>query len=384
MIRVIHVVASLQPGGLERLVIALTNGRNFACPGSTSVCCLDEPGELAGFVEKEAVTCLRADRSKMPWDTIAVRRLKDLAAGAGALPVVFHAHNMAAWHYAVLAGLGTDVKLVYTQHGENVHNRGLRNRVRSMILARFTDHIVAVSGSTAGAMAKNQGIAARRIAVIANGIDVEKTAGTPCDKVANRVRLGIEEHALVIGSVGRLDYIKGYDRLITAFAKLVKLPVRRFTVSPFLLLIGDGAARANLELQARNLGVADRVIFAGYRDEASGLLEVMDVFVMPSRSEGISMALLEACAARLPVLVTDAGGNTEVVENGRTGLVVPAEDDAALQTGLLQLCNDAGLRAQLGSAASCRVAERFTLSATLENYERLYADSDDIKSIPQA
>ncbi|MDD4869225.1 MAG: glycosyltransferase [Kiritimatiellae bacterium] len=410
-----HLVTSLNYGGLETIVVDLAEMLNRKNLGGCTIYCLDVPKELAKEVNICPVEYLSADRSKFPWDVDAVRKLRQqLLVSNSKLPdkqktegknqtsnisksVILHAHNMAAWQYAVLASFGTGVKVVYTQHGANIHNRGLKNRLRSIVLSWFTDRIVAVSTDTAGAMVKEQGIPRRRIKIIKNGIDIERFSEREprinTDKHGWKKNLGIPEDSLIIGSVGRLDHVKGYDVLISAFATLVKRrdagyrsqvtgdesdapsipPTNRPTDSPFLLLVGDGPEYDNLKRQAKELNIDKQVIFAGCQKSVREYLRLMDVFVLPSRSEGISIALLEACACGLPVVVTDVGGNTEVIEDDKTGVVVASDDINALGAAISRLYTDESLRRRMGEAACKHIGDRFSLDATLAEYKTIYS-----------
>jgi glycosyltransferase involved in cell wall biosynthesis len=190
-------------------------------------------------------------------------------------------------------------------------------------------------------------------------------------------KIGIRSDSFVIGSVGRLDYVKGYDRLISAFAGLLN-PVSgshdlRFSNSIILLLVGDGAERGNLERQAKELNVDKQMVFAGYQKDIETYLQVMDVFILPSRSEGIAISLLEACASGIPVIVTDVGGNTEVIENGKTGIVIPSGDINALGAAISRLYTDESLQRRMGEAACKLVGDRFSLDKTLAEYENIYS-----------
>jgi len=503
--RVFHVVVSLAPGGLERLVVDWTNARNRRWPGSTSIVCLDTLGDLAPQVEGGCVTCLQADRSRSPWDGRAVATLKAWLSEQSTVngeqsavysghrkveengrvetaastvhcslftvhspPVaVLHAHNLAAWQYAVLATRGTGMRTVYTQHGANTHNQRLRDRLRCRALAFMTDDIVAVSKATAEAMTRLQWIPKRRIRVIVNGIDavrfqcsvfsVQERAdggesgnegrragerstrtstphvslaptGDPCgadvpirldggeDGAASRLTrrqirdtLAIPQDAIVIGSVGRLAQVKGYDRLIEALGVSRPVNSEQSTVNseterqtedrkpntagekakehptcspytvhcsllPFLLLVGDGPERAALETQARSLGIADRVRFAGFQTDPAPYLAAMDAFVLPSRSEGLSISLLEAMAAGVPVFVTDAGASREVIEDGKCGTLLPAREREWMATVGTVLASD-GRAADLAARARERVVSHYSLDATLEAYEALYRRS---------
>jgi glycosyltransferase involved in cell wall biosynthesis len=388
MLRVIHLVIALEPGGLERLVVDWTNARNRQQPDSTWVACLDAAGPLAGEVEGGRVHVLSARRGRRPWDRAAVRELRALLVRAadGAERVVIHSHNLAAQQYAVLAARPAGVRHVYTQHGANRHLLGALDRVRSRVLAALTDVLVAVSEPTAASMVSAQWLPRRRITVVPNGVAMPPPSDAAA-RAAARARCGLPPEAFVIGSVGRLDPVKAYDRLLRAFAALAGNSRTR-NQEPgtknqelLLLLLGDGPERARLESLARDLGIAGATRFAGFRPEARRLLPALDLFVLSSRSEGMPVALLEAMAAGVPAAVTDAGSCREVVDDGRAGFVLPADDSA--WPGLLRgWIADESARRALARAGAARVRQHYSAEATLSRYETLYAADSNRGSGP--
>ena len=382
---VIHLVISLAPGGLERLVVDWTNARNRRHPGSTLICCLDEKGVLAGQVEGDAMISLAATRSRRPFDIAAVRQLRKLLSCSVAellrenskgilfsssttqqlnnLTTVLHSHNVAAWQYGVLACMGKGIRHIHTEHGTNPHSSGWANRLRNALLWRMTDAVAVVAENVADQISRLQRIPRSRLHVIPNGIKSalwNNNARPPTG---------------IIGSVGRLAKVKGYDRLLKAFARMVigdRLSVTESkTNNPYsLLLVGDGPERVALEEQARGLGITDRVTFAGYQEDPRPYYGMMDLFVLPSRSEGLSISLLEAMAAGVPVAVTDVGENREVVEEERAGIILPDEEGqwAKIITQALQDPQTA----QRAIVAKERVRTQYSQDATLDGYEGLY------------
>jgi len=366
---------SLAHGGLERLVVDWTNERNARCPGSTWVICLDEAGELAPFVRMGRVEVVDAQRSRSPWDRKAVGRLRDLLTRTAPVDIV-HSHNTAARQYAGLAVRRTRIRHVHTEHGTNVYARGLRNRLRNAVLSRLTHRTVAVSADTAAALA-DAGIAAREsVTVIPKGVDVgDKREVSDLRSQNAREGFGIAPESVVVGSVGRLAAVKGYDRLLRAFASITPTP--RYSHPLTLLLIGDGPERGALEALAEELGIADRVVFAGYREDARALLGLFSLFVLPSRSEGLSVALLEAMAEGVPVAVTDVGENRGILDGGNCGVILPDDERewGRIVSDQLSVITDqsAEVRGRVERARE-RVAEHYSLAATLDAYEHVYAD----------
>ena len=365
--RVTHVVVSLACGGLERLVVDWANARNARAPGATRIVCLDEAGELSADVQG-GVIVLGAQRARRPFDVAAVRRLRRAAAETD----VLHSHNLAAQQYAVLANVCRGVRHVHTEHGSRTHLAGVANRVRNRLLARFTDVLVAVSDATAESVSVEQGVPRERIRVIRNGVTPHRAAA-PDERGELRARLGLSPGACVVGSIGRLDPVKGYDRLLRAFAAAVAGRVADTGTPLTLLLVGDGAERLALERQAADLGIAASVRFAGFRPDARRCLDVMDVFVLPSRSEGLSVALLEAMSAGVPVMATAVGETARVLEDGAAGVLLP--DDDRQWVPMLSACirpDGAAERAAMTARSLSRVAEAYSLEATLDAYERAY------------
>jgi glycosyltransferase involved in cell wall biosynthesis len=370
--QVLHLVISLAPGGLERLVVDWTNARNRLFPGSTRIVCLDTAGELAGQVAGNAVTSLTANRSRWPFDPAAVRRLRALLRRPA---MVVHSHNTAAWQYGVLACLGKGVRHVHTEHGTNPHEAGRVNRLRNALLWRMTAAVVVVADRVAGELARRQHIPKAVIRVIPNGIDLQLwgRAGEGSFPVT------IPPNAEVIGSVGRLAPVKGYDRLIRAFADFVALrkslavPQNSKSIgSPLLLLVGDGPERSSLAELARALGISERVLFAGYQPCPRPFYDAMNLFVLSSRSEGLSISLLEAMATGVPAAVTDVGENRVVVDEGRAGVML-SDNEADWASQLKDALSDRERLEAMSGSARARVEKHYSLEATLAGYEDLYA-----------
>ena len=162
---------------------------------------------------------------------------------------------------------------------------------------------------------------------------------------------------MVLGTVGRLEAVKGHDVLLRAFAM-----ARRHVDSLRLLLVGEGSQRFRLGTLARELGIEDTIEFVGYQTLIQPWLARMDCFVLPSRYEGCSNALLEAMAAGRPVIATRVGGTPELVDDGVSGLLVPSEDAEALARAIVDLCCDTEKAKQMAARAKERVQQRFALS----------------------
>jgi glycosyltransferase involved in cell wall biosynthesis len=173
----------------------------------------------------------------------------------------------------------------------------------------------------------------------------------------------------VVGTVGRLEIRKGTDTLLEAAARLGSHGVERWQ----LVLVGDGPMRGELEALAARLGIAERTLFVGARTDVRETLAALDVFVLPSRTEGMSNALLEAMAMACPVVATAVGGTPEVVTEGASGLLVPSEQPDAMAAAVARALRSPDLAATLGDGARRRAEERFGSRAMVRRLEEVYA-----------
>ncbi len=231
----------------------------------------------------------------------------------------------------------------------------------------FSAKIVAVSSQAVKSMERAL-IPSRLIETIINGIDLEQFNGTN-GKSAFKASLGIPDDIPVIGTVGRLEIDKGRELLIEA--------ARRVTDKgreAIYLIVGDGTEMENLKSMARNLGLADRILFTGHQQDVRPFLEVMDIFVVPSRSEGTPMALLEAMLMGKPVVVTPVGGVPDVVKNGVSGIVLRERTADQLAEGLLTILADDVLARSMGEQGRQCVESKYSARRMAERYESVYRE----------
>lgn len=354
---ILHVVISLEIGGLERFVIDLINAttHNF----KHIIVCLDKKGELAKYCN--AVEILSLDlKPGLQFQAVLLiigiirSRKTDLV----------HTHNEKAQFYGALAGATARVPVVHTKHGKNCLN--LRSRIRNNLVARLCERIVAVSHDAALQCIIDEKIPDRKVLTVLNGVDTEifsplliPDASKPAIKNYHQVP--------VVGIVARLAIVKDHATLLAA-SRIIRDAGFDFR----LLIVGDGPLRCELEAIAEALGVKDIVIFTGSRQDIPDLMREMDIFVLTSISEGISLTLIEAMAFELPIVATAVGGNPEVIIEGETGFLVRPQDPAALAEKIIILMQNEPLRRQLGMSGRKRAIEHFSLARAAEQYSVLY------------
>lgn len=359
-----YVVNSLNPGGTEKLVVEMSLA--FKDDFDVMVLCLDEPGLWAGDLRAKGVPVHCLWRQPGLDLAIPVRLAKHFRR---ANTRIVHAHQCTPWFYAALSRLFHFApRLLLEEHGRffpEVRNLK-RMLVNWLLVKRLTHRFVAVSRDIRARLRKYEGLDESRIDVIYNGVRPDKPL-EPESRNALRNELGFEPDNFVVGTVGRFDPIKNLPLLIDGLARAGrKIPSLRG------LLVGDGPAFAQIRSLAGEEGIADRVRLTGFRDDARSLIQCMDLFILSSFSEGTSMALLEAMAAGVPVVVTDVGGNPELVLTTETGWVIPSNSVEALTAAILESVSDVAKRRRYAEAGRRRFEDRFVFERMIENYRQVY------------
>ncbi|MCC5853721.1 MAG: glycosyltransferase, partial [Alkalimonas sp.] len=223
----------------------------------------------------------------------------------------------------------------------------------------------AISKATKAALVEYEFIPEGKIEVIYNGI--EPLVSTEAGKAKARQELGIQPEQRVIGTVARLDPIKNQAMMLEAFALLApEFP------ELVLLLVGDGPERHNLEQLASQLNISKRVIFAGFKSPATDYMALMELFLLPSLSEGTSMTLLEAMSLGIPCIVSDVGGNPEVVVHGLSGVVLARNDCKSLRNVISSLLRSSDSLSDMQSESYLRFNTHFSNAIMVGAFDNVY------------
>lgn len=361
-----YVVNSLNPGGTEKLVVEMSLA--FATEFDLSVFCLDEPGLWAGRLRERGIPVHGLWRqpgldAAMPSKLARYFRQQRTR--------IVHAHQCTPWFYAALARLLYPApRLLLEEHGRffpEVENRK-RAWFNRWIVKPLTHRVVAVSEDVRERLHRYEGLQYQAITVVYNGVAPEPLLDA-ATRIALRREWGFAADDFVVGTVGRFDPIKNLPLLVNSLAQAgAEAPNIRG------LLVGDGPELGTTRDQIERLSLTDRVRLTGFRDDARTLVQCMDLFVLSSFSEGTSMALLEAMAAGVPVVVTAVGGNPEVVTRDQTGWVVPSDSVEALSAALLEAANHPEKRRTLADAGQRRFEERFAFGRMIETYRQIYRE----------
>jgi glycosyltransferase involved in cell wall biosynthesis len=252
---------------------------------------------------------------------------------------------------AALAGVPVRI----SNRRDLVAGKTLAQRAAQRVAERFAHRIIANS-EAAAACVRAEGIPAHRVTVIRNGVDAN--GFTP---VLHPVR------PRRVVTIANLQPVKGHDVMIDA----APLVLRHFPDATFRL-VGDGPLLGGLTARAKDRGVDQSLTFVGHRDDVAGQLAASDIFVLPSRSESLPNAVLEAMAAGLPVIATAVGGIGEILEDGRTGLLVAPSDPTALADRICQLMAAPALAQALGMRARAEVTERYSSPRMVAAFDEVY------------
>jgi glycosyltransferase involved in cell wall biosynthesis len=334
------------------------------------LCALKGPEPATRWLEQQGFPVHHLGRGK--FDPRLAFDIARLARRTGAR--ILHVHGYAAADFGRLAACLCRARLVLHEHFADPRMPAYQSLADRLLAAR-TDAAIAVSGSTRDFLVRERFVPADRVRLIWNGAPLDEFAPVPRERaLATRRALGLPEDALVVGTIGRLNAQKGHAHLLDAAARvLASQPDGRF------LLAGDGDLLEPLRAQAARLGIAERVVFAGHRTDVPDLLGAIDVFCLSSLYEGTPLALFEAMAAGKAIVSTAVDGCREVIEDGRTGLLVRPADPAALAGALEALLCSPERRDALAREA-LTASRRYDVRECVRQMQSLYDELLAVKS----
>ena len=358
---VMHVLYALQPGGMEFGVVKVVNGMDPTRVRSSICSTVPAVDRMKSFVSPSVpIFELRRRPGNDPRLVWELYRLFTRER-----PDVVHTHAWGTLIEGLVAARMARVPVVV--HGEHgtLQLRGYQTRLQRWMWGR-ADRVLSVSLRLAERMSASTGFPHHRITTIQNGVDLSRFS--PLLREASRRELGVDAGTVVIGTAGRLVPVKDHDNLLDAVALMRQEGVRVTT-----LIAGEGPLKDAVQSRIAALGLTDSVRLIGQRADIERVFAALDVFVLSSKSEGMSNTMLEAMASGAAIVGTRVGAADELVEHGRTGLLVPREQPAALAAALTQLVENPSLREQMAAAARVKAHAEFGLARMLRDYDAFYA-----------
>jgi sugar transferase (PEP-CTERM/EpsH1 system associated) len=367
---VVHIIHRLSIGGLEN---GLVNLINHMPPERYrhAIVCLTESTDFRERLQRPDVPVLALHRR--PGQDVAahlrvwqlLRRLR---------PAIVHTRNLAALEYVLPAALARVPGRIHGEHGRDVYDldgstrryNALRKSLRPLV-GRY----IAVSNDLAHWLVHTVKVHIDRITQIYNGVDVQRFH----PRIGPRPAIGpagfAPPEAFIVGTVGRMEAVKDQLTLVHAFLQLLATePGARHHLR--LALVGDGALRPDAQRLLSAAGAEHLAWLPGDRADIPRIMQALDLFVLPSRAEGISNTILEAMASGLPVVATRVGGNPELVVEGDTGMLVPPESPVDLAAAIRSYVMAPAQARRHGEAGRKRAEAHFSLAAMVDGYLAAY------------
>jgi glycosyltransferase involved in cell wall biosynthesis len=386
-IKILRVIGRLNVGGAAIHVVNLCAGLNPARYDQVLAVGRESHKEgsmldyaLARGVQPHVITEMVTAFSLTPRDMKALIKLYRLMRRER--PDIVCTETAKAGFLGRLAGRLAGVPvIVHTFHGHVLHgyygpvkNWLMRRMERS--LARISDRLVTVSEEVKRDLVRYGVAAEEKIAVIPLGFDLDPFLKAHTQQGEFRREMALSEGIKLVGIVGRIFPIKNHRLFLHSAARIaIQEPAVRFVI------VGDGDLRAAMEQQARKLGIADRVLFTGWRRDLPGIYADLDLLVVSSDNEGTPVSAIEAMAAGCPVVATRVGGLPDLIDDRRTGRLVPPRDAQALASVVLELLRNPEAARELGQNAKEVVRKRFTLMRLIRDMDHLYSQLLEEKAI---
>lgn len=359
---ILHVILSLDIGGAESLVVEFAKESNPEI-FNVKVCCLDKVGDLGEELISEGYSVIALGRRPgIDWRLIF--RLRKLLQEEKI--DIIHAHQYTPFFYASLARFySRKSRLIFTEHGRFYpEKKRIKRIIFDPLLSRFASGIVAISEATKDAMVQYDNFPGKKIKIIYNGVKL-KVNNVRRERKRHELDLSLKD--FVLATASRLDSIKNHKMLIRVMKKIVKIaPCCK------LLIAGSGSEYDKLFAEIKEYDLSEYVYLLGYRSDVMEIFFASDVFLLSSLTEGTSITLLEAMYAGLPAIVTNVGGNSEILEEKVTGFMVDSNDDQGMADKILFLYRNKNVVKQMGEAGKKRVRTLFSFEKMMKQYEELY------------
>lgn len=370
--KLLFIVPSLRLAGAEKVVYTLANSIDHNS-FEVSLCCIIDKGILLGRHDylpmlKEKDIKIHFLNKRYSKDILLLLKLAVFIWKER--PDLIHSHIAPIPLYASFSAWINFIPCVVTLHGMGKAKASLFDKA----LPIFAKFLVTVCKERKKKLIEN-GLDPQKIFTIYNGIKLsEKEDVVISQEIRNASK--IAENDFIYGCVANLHVYKNIKLLIKSFGRIYKSSSK----SVKLILIGTGPELENLKKMTHELNLEEKVIFLGQRNDVLNILHIIDVFVLPSNTEGLSISILEAMASSKPVIATDVGGNKEVVENNQTGIIVPPEDEDALFEAMKYLIENKEVGHKMGEAGRKRVQDKFSLDRMVREYESVYEECFERKS----
>jgi len=329
-----------------------------------SVLCIESPlGPFAEELQNNGIEFIELNRQP-GFDTKLIKQIRKIIK-TNKVDII-HCHQYTPWVYGVIAAAFTKTKVIFTEHGRfHPDSSTWKRKLINPILNLFTDQVTAISKATKQALIEFENIPEKSIDVIYNGIAPLDVNQADVDKL--RAELAIPENNTILGTIARFDPIKNHTMMLKAFSLVLEQQP-----NTTLIIVGDGEERHNIERCIEKSGIRNNVLLTGYQTKPQNYLALMDIYLLSSFSEGTSMTLLEAMSLGKPCVVTDVGGNPEVIIDGENGFVTPNDNKNKFATGIIKIIHENGKAISFEKVSENRFKTHFSEKNMNNKYQDLY------------
>lgn len=373
-LKILHITYDMRIGGTEMVIKNIIEGQD-SDDIEMLIFCIEEPLGPWGVDLRSAGTTVASKQRKDGFDLSIIKSIRGFIAN-NKIDIV-HCHQYTPWVYGTLAAFGLKCKVIFTEHGRFYPDTSSwKRKIINPLLLTLTDSVTAISSATLQALEDYEFIPTKYSKVIYNGIAAKKTIDN--NKSTIRATLGLSSETFILGTIARLDPIKNHLMMIKGIKTCIDQGL-----NVHLIIVGDGEMREEIESLVDKLGLRDHVTITGYLKDPTEYLNSFDLYLLTSFSEGTSMTLLEAMSIGLACIVTDVGGNPEIIKHGENGLVIPNDNAADLANAISRLYEDDKYLNELASKSRVRFNELFSQEIMAQNYATLYQEltTDRNKSI---
>jgi len=362
-IKVTHLTFDMRIGGTEQVIKNLVENSDPQQVES-SILCIESPlGPFADDLLNNGVEITAFSRSP-GFDRSLIKQIRGYIKENKI--DILHCHQYTPWVYGALAAIATKTRVIFTEHGRFYPDSTTwKRKLINPWLHKITAATTVISKATKDALITYEYLPAKDIQVIYNGIAPLVIDQLQADQL--KQELNIEENMLILGTIARLDPIKNHPMMLHAFRKVLNNGV-----DAKLLIVGDGEMRPIITSLINDLELSQHVIMTGYKSKPHNYLALMDIYLLSSLSEGTSMTLLEAMSIGKPCVVTNAGGNPEIIEHNVNGLVTNNDDSDAFATAIIALSRAPKLRTKMAGKSRYNFEQKFSATSMVNKFLSLY------------
>ncbi|MFT5813099.1 MAG: glycosyltransferase involved in cell wall biosynthesis [Psychroserpens sp.] len=361
--KVLHLTYDMRIGGTEMVIKNIIIGTDRSV-FDMSIFCIESPIGPWGVDLRNSGIQIATSERKPGFDISLIFAIrKHLKKNKIDL---IHCHQYTPWVYGVMAAFSTNTKVIFTEHGRFYpDSSSWKRKLINPWLCRITDYITAISKATKQALVDFEYIPEKRIDVIYNGIKKPDIIDEKLSEL--KKHLGLSPSTKILGTIARLDPIKNHKMMLSAFS--IVLIAQPDTV---LIIVGNGEEHGNIINHIKTLGLENKVIMPGYEPQPQHYLALMDLFLLSSLSEGTSMTLLEAMSLGKPCIVTDAGGNQEIIKNDVNGKVTINDDAEPFAKAIITIMQTPKIQHDMEEEALKRFKARFVVEKMAEQFSMIY------------